>query len=107
MKPNIKTLALLTIALTLLGCKSKTENAQNNVSDAKSQFNPERNLVDTMTLTAVDFNREIISNGNLRATRRAELHFLTQGEVAKVFVKNGTKVTQGTAIAKLKMKTYA
>jgi RND family efflux transporter, MFP subunit len=98
----IKHLTIIVLALSVLGCKGKSgENENENVSNAKTEFTPERNLVDTMVLRAVDFNREIISNGHLKATKRAELRFKSQGEIELVFVKNGSRIATGAPIAKL------
>jgi RND family efflux transporter, MFP subunit len=90
------------IALTILffGCKGKTTQEE-EVSTAKQNFNPDRNLVDTMRLVKSDFNREIISNGTLRATKRAQLKFRNGGEVAQIYAKNGDRVAPNAPIIKL------
>lgn len=93
-------IALFFAAIAVLACKSGNNEAE-DVSSAKAGFVAEKNLVDTMLLRKVDFNREIISNGNLKAARRAELKFNGQGEIAGVFVKNGSVVEKGAPIVKL------
>ena len=61
----------------------------------------EKNLVDTMTLRKALFSREIVSNGVLEGSRRAELAFAAGGIVAKVHVRNGSRVQKGSPIAEL------
>lgn len=93
-------IALFFAAVAVLACKSGNKEAE-DVSSAKAGFVAEKNLVDTMRLRKMDFNREIISNGNLKAARRAELKFNGQGEIAEVFAKNGSVVEKGAPIVKL------
>lgn len=91
--------AVIGLAALAVACGGNEND--NSVSDAKSDFVAERNLVDTMTLKLVSFNKEIISNGNLRAVNRANLVFRSSGEIAKVFKKNGENVKKGDTIAVL------
>lgn len=93
-------IVLAITAMAVLACKGETKEAE-DVSSAKADFVAERNLVDTMMWRKVDFNREVVSNGNLKAVRRAELKFNTQGEIATVFVKNGAAIAKGEPIVKL------
>lgn len=92
-------LTLLTILLLLVSCKDKMAN--NEMDAARGEFVSENNLVDTMTLTRSEFSRELVSNGILKGVRRAELKFLVQGEIAKVYVKNGSYVNVGDPIVSL------
>ncbi len=97
---NNKCIALIITAVAIMACDSGKKEAE-DVSSAKASFVAEKNLVDTIVLRKVDFNREIISNGNLRAVKRAELKFYSQGEIAGVFVRNGEIVGKGAPIVKL------
>lgn len=83
----------------LFSCKGKAGDAESEA--ARSVPVAEKNLVDTMTLARRPFSREIVSNGVLEGTRRAELAFPSGGTVAKVFVQNGGRVKAGSPIAAL------
>lgn len=94
-----RTVAALFCLLMAVSCKNTKSNDDANA--AKGDFVAERNFVDTMRLRRSDFNREVISNGNLRAVRKADLVFKTQGEIARVFKENGNFVKKGDTIAVL------
>ena len=96
---------LISLALTLLlSCSGKNSgNSEGNAT--KADFVAEKNLVDTMVLVKRDFNKQIISNGKLRAINKCELKFLTSGEISKIFVANGKSVSKGQVIAKLNTQT--
>jgi len=92
---------LISLALTLLLSCSGKNSGNSEGSATKADFVAEKNLVDTMVLVKRDFNKQIISNGKLRAINKCELRFLTSGEIAKIFVSNGKTVAKGQVIAKL------
>ncbi len=94
-------LVITIITLSLFSCNEKKSEDENKVSDAKTAFKAEKNLVDTIILRKVDFNREIISNGNLNAVQKAELYFPSQGEIEAVYVGNGSAVKKGDILVKL------
>ena len=81
----------------LFSCKGKADDAD----AARAVPMAEKNLVDTMTLRRTLFSREIVSNGVLEGSRRAELAFAASGTVAKVYVHNGSRVQKGSPIAEL------
>ncbi|MDD2292581.1 MAG: efflux RND transporter periplasmic adaptor subunit [Bacteroidales bacterium] len=90
---------LIICVLLFVSCKPKSDNEAENA--AKNDFVAEKNLVDTMRLVEADFFREVVSNGTLKGTRRAELRFVSQGEIATVYVKNGSYVRKGDPIVAL------
>ena len=92
---------LISLALTLLLSCSGKNSGNSEGSATKADFVAEKNLVDTMVLVKRDFNKQIISNGKLRAINKCELRFLISGEIAKIFVSNGKTVAKGQVIAKL------
>lgn len=47
------------------------------------------------------FNHEIVSNGHVSASEKADLNFQTQGVVSAVYVKNGQHVEKGQKLGKL------
>lgn len=93
------------VAAGLCSCGNQEEENAQNI--ARNDFVAERNLVDTIVLRHTDFSREVISNGHLRAVRRAELRFGTQGIVESVSAGNGTAVPAGGTIARLDRKLLA
>lgn len=96
---------LISLALTLLLSCSGKNSGNSEGSATKADFVAEKNLVDTMVLVKRDFNKQIISNGKLRAINKCELRFLISGEIAKIFVSNGKSVAKGQVIAKLNTQT--
>lgn len=96
---------LISLALTLLLSCSGKNSGNSEGSATKADFVAEKNLVDTMVLVKRDFNKQIISNGKLRAINKCELRFLTSGEISKIFVSNGKSVSKGQVIAKLNTQT--
>lgn len=82
----------------LLSCKQKASEA-----DTEGKLTPkeEINQVETITLERTVFPRELLSNGRLRANRRASLSFTTSGAIAAIHVRNGQRVTAGTLLATL------
>jgi len=86
------------IASSIVSCKDKTEDEG---TAAKGEFVAERNLVDTMILRKTDFNRQIISNGRLKAIHKSDLQFLVSGTISDIYVKNGDRVVGGRELAKL------
>ncbi len=90
--------------LVMLSCSGKKGNTGNEGEAAKADFVTEKNLVDTMTLQKRNFNKQLISNGKLRAIKKSELNFLSSGVIAEVYVKNGESVVKGQALASLDTK---
>ncbi len=97
---------LMALSLSVLSCKN-SEKSSEDVSSAKAAFVAEKNLVDTVLLKRQDFNREIISNGKLVATQRAELKFTNSGVIERVYVSNGSYVTKGSKLVQLNEKEFA
>ncbi len=57
--------------------------------------------VDTVILRRGDFKRQTLSNGRIRAIRKSALGFGTDGIIARIYVSEGDRVTEGDTIAKL------
>ena len=92
-------------ALVLLGASAcKNESNESELEAAKGDYVAERNFVDTMLLKKADFNLEIVSNGNLRAVKKANMVFKNSGMIEKVFKKNGDAVRKGDTIVTLDRK---
>ncbi len=89
----------------ILGVLSCGNQPQQELQAAKSDYAAEKNIVDTMFLKLQDFNHEIISNGNLRAVKKADMAFKNNGVVMKVFKKDGDFVKKGDTIVALDMQS--
>ena len=96
---------ILALVCIMAGCSGNSNEAETEL--AKDNYRIEKNTVDTMHLRKQPFSRETISNGTLKGTRRAQLRFATNGEVASVVVKNGSRVRQGDMIARLNTQTLS
>jgi len=85
--------------LFFLSCKS-TNNSENDPNVSAILPN-EKNTVKAMRLAYTDFNHEIISNGIISATKKADLQFDLTDIIEKIYVKNGQRVSNGQKIAEL------
>ncbi len=61
----------------------------------------ETNEVTVMKLNTTDFNHELISNGKLSARNFVDLKFESAEPIAKIYVKNGDRVTKRAKAAEL------
>lgn len=67
----------------------------------KREFIKQENLVDVYQVKPVVFQRELVSNGKLRAKRKSELRFEVSEKIESILVKNGDFVKKGQQLAKL------
>lgn len=94
---------LLIICLFLAGAagcthgKEKTEK-EKSVETALPQVT---NEVTVMTLRPTVFTHELVSNGKLSARRYVDLRFQTAEPIAKIYVRNGERVSRGQKLAEL------
>ncbi len=89
-------------ALISASCSSnKKSDDTDNQEMAKASFVSERNIVDTIHLKKTDFNRQVITNGKLRALAKSILVFPVSGTVESIVVKNGEYVAKDGVIARL------
>lgn len=99
---NKKAIFLLSM-LIIAACSGNKSKEDESVTD-KADYVSEKNMVDTMVLKRVNFNKQIISNGKLKAITKSDLKFLTSGTISEILVKNGESIKAGTAIARLDQK---
>jgi len=99
-----KRVLFLLSALMIFACSGNKGKVENESDLAKAEFVSERNLVDTMVLKRVNFNKQIISNGKLKAVKKSELKFLSSGVISEILVKNGEYIKTGAPIARLDKK---
>lgn len=96
-----RSVGLLMMAVTISACGEK-EQASFEKEGVETVLPPSVAEVSVMTLKKRDFNHELVSNGKIKAEEYADLKFRTTSEpLAKIYVKNGDKVTKGQKIAEL------
>ncbi len=88
-------------ALLIISCAPKGGEKIEEGEAAKANFVAEKNLVDTVVLKRESFNRQIITNGKLRAVKKSDLTFRSSGIISEIYVKNGEFVAKGGKIAQL------
>jgi len=96
-------LLIFAISILFVGCKSNTENSEQNSNESLPE---EKNIVETVVLEKQDFTREIISNGKLAAIEKAELYFKNPGIIETIKVANGEIVSVNAELARLQNDEY-
>lgn len=91
--------AMLVLA-GMLACSG--EKSEKDAEESVETVLPdETNEVTVMKLELTDFNHELISNGKLSARNFVDLKFESAEPIAKIYVKNGDRVTKGQKLAEL------
>lgn len=104
-KLNILNAFIIFLGITVLisGCsQGRTENATGD----KRVYEEQLNEVDIAILKRTVFQKEIISNGKLKALRKSDLKFKVSGELKELKVKNGHSVRSRQTIAVLDQFEY-
>lgn len=90
---------LLCVAYLAVSCTST--QGKTDEESSKIAFHEELNKVKTIKLEVSTFQKELVSNGKLRAFCKSDLNFEISSIVKKLNVSNGTFVKQGTVLATL------
>lgn len=85
----------------MMACTGEKSDGPEHEETVETVFPEENNEVEVMTLKAVDFQHELISNGKLSARRYVDLRFETAEPIAAIHVKNGDRVSKGQLLAEL------
>lgn len=85
-------------ALVIAACGNPASRA---LKDGKAVAVPQVNEVEVITLERTDFAHQLLSNGKLKAGRRASLSFGTSGIVSVLNASNGGRIAAGNVIAEL------
>jgi membrane fusion protein (multidrug efflux system) len=93
--PYFAVLCFITIA-----CNSGKSGSESDAD--KRQFIAEKNPVDVIVLKRTTFQKELVSNGKLKARSKSMLKFGTGEELVQLNVKNGDRVNSGQLIARLR-----
>jgi len=97
---NLTISLFLTALLVFTGaCSSKPKEAQ--AEQVQTKLAEEQAQVKIVKLSRTAFAREILANGTVAASRKADLYFETNEVVTRIFVKNGERVVKGQKIAQL------
>ena len=95
-------LSLFLSSIVLLSCSDKPKEAvEENGGEKSAAFEDKPVLVKAVEIKETNFNFELISNGTINAMKKADLKFQSNELIEKIFVKNGTRVSAGQAIAQL------
>ena len=99
MKPKISRYAIGLAITIFTAC---TPGKKDQPEETVQQLLPDRTAeVTVMTLAALDFEHELVSNGKISAQNVAELKFHTSEMISEIFVKNGSRVEKGQRVATL------
>ncbi len=100
---KIKTIIPIYVSLFIFfACTQNTKKEEPEDLDlAKKEQEVERNPVDTIVLRKKTFNSQLVSNGKLKAYKKATLRFPSTNIVTELHVKNGTYVSKGQIIASI------
>jgi membrane fusion protein (multidrug efflux system) len=94
--------AVITGAM-LSGCsQARTESGSNS----NRVYDTPLNQADAIILENKSFQKEIVSNGKLKAPRKSELKFKVSGELQQLYVRNGNAVKAGQTIGILDQFEY-
>ncbi len=99
MKKNFGFLFYLSVAMTIVACASKPQEQKE--AQVQTKLAEEQTQVKVIKLRKGTFASEIMANGTIAATHKADLYFQTNEVVKQVFVKNGDRVAKGQKIASL------
>ena len=97
----IKLLNILVVMGTLMVIVACGNSSPEELKDGKAVAVPEVNDVEVITLERTEFAHQLLSNGKLKAGRRASLSFGSTGIVSELNVANGGCVSAGSVIAEL------
>jgi RND family efflux transporter MFP subunit len=89
----------LPLAFNYSSCSGTNGKAEDRME--KKQFTQERNPVSVIVLKKQNFDKELLSNGKLKALKKSILKFETSGILKKLNVKNGKYIAGGQIIAQL------
>jgi len=96
---------LITALLILCSCSTNKNSGEQETE--KRQFVAEKNPVDIIVLKKGHFQKELVSNGKLKAKRKSILKFYSGDELVILNVKNGDYIQSGQIIASLNIERSA
>lgn len=97
MKYNITILIITLLTICTTNCKN--QNTRSGFKDDKKISSPQINPVQIITLKKDTFAKQLITNGKIHASHKADLNFKTNGTIKKIYKTTGDLVSQGDTIA--------
>ncbi len=94
-------LLTFTLLFCLSACGGEKKDTDATQDSVETVLPDEANEVTIITLKQMEFNHELISNGKLSARKLVDLRFESAEPVARIYVKNGDRVSKGQKIAEL------
>lgn len=88
---------LAVISVFAVGCGRPSQEKEED--GVRLRYQAEKNVVEVATLKKQPFNRQLVSNGRLAASRKAALYFPSQDVVTRMECRNGDRVRAGEVIA--------
>lgn len=100
---SVQPLRWLSIAILLicLGSCSSSGDKEADTPSAPPPVPASVQWVDTASASSGTFRKELLTNGKLEASRRAELRFRQAGDIIQLPVKNGQWVKRGQLLARI------
>ncbi|MGM0635104.1 MAG: efflux RND transporter periplasmic adaptor subunit [Bacteroidota bacterium] len=89
------------VLLLLLACNNQENNSNQNESSKTETASEDKIFVNTTLVTDSVFQKQILANGTIEASKRSEMRFRQTDNIHQIFVKNGEVVQKGQLLAKL------
>ncbi|MDR0661523.1 MAG: efflux RND transporter periplasmic adaptor subunit [Prevotellaceae bacterium] len=97
----MKAIVILLLSIIFLSCASTSTNKNADENNPLTILPETGNEVSVMMLAPKDFHQEIMSNGTISATQKADLYFESVERIENIYVKNGDVVNKGQQLASL------
>lgn len=98
-------LFIIPVLMLSASCSNSGESEKNkdkgSSTDSIGATSGKTAEVRVMDLKTSVFNHEIVSNGHVTASEKADMNFQTQGVIAAIYVKNGQHVEKGQKLGAL------
>ena len=94
----ISIISISAVALLSTGC---TGSEKTDASVEENKYVDVENLVDTIHVSRATFQREMVTNGKLHASRKSDLTFAVGGNLKRLLTSNGSSVEAGQVIGTL------
>lgn len=88
-------------AFILTGCSGNKKEDDSQEKGISAILPDVKNEVNVQVLRKCDFNHELVSNGKISVRGKADLRFETNEVIARIYVKNGSRVRKGQKLAEL------
>lgn len=98
---DAKVITFISLALSLIAvaCTSSSQTESDSQEAALTKLVLNENYVDTLLLTPTSFDKQVRSNGRLRAKAKSILVMPTSGVLTSIHVRNGSIVEKGQLLA--------